>query len=250
MGTIRKMTEIQYLSVVSLYIEMYIDGAEKPVGKGTAFAVKKEERFYLITNWHCVTGINPLTDKPLNANGFANPDYLKVWFCGQNQGSWKAEKIPLKDDDNNPIWIEHADGKNVDVVAIPFIKFDNTEVFDLDLKFADVKLNLYPSKAVSIIGFPKGLSSGGKYPVWKKGHLASEFGLDYNNQPVFLIDATTRGGMSGSPVFLKESGMCEFENKGIKQGDFTRFLGIYSGRIDKDIEIGRVWRAEIIDQII
>ncbi len=241
---------IEYLSVVSLFIEMYFDGGESRIGIGTAFTVKKNEKHYLITNWHCLTGIDPISNKPLNENGLCNPDILKVWFCGEKIGTWIPKSINLLDENGNHKWIEHPEGKNVDVVALPLDEqYNDVKIYPMDLELAHTQLKIYPSKAVSIIGFPKGISSSGKFPIWKKGHIASDFDVNYNNQPVFLIDATTKSGMSGSPVVLKESGICEFENEAIANGTYIRFLGVYAGRIDKDIEIGRVWKACVIDDI-
>lgn len=243
--------EIEYLSVVPLFIEMFIKGGGSPIGIGTSFTIEKKGTFYLITNWHCLTGIHPITNKPLNKNGLANPDILKVWFFGKKLGTWKPKEINLIDDDGNQKWIEHPNGQNVDVVALPITEiYDDIKIYPIDLNLANIKLKTYPSKAVSIIGFPKGISASGKFPIWKKGHIASDLDINYNDQPVFLIDATTRSGMSGSPVILKESGMCEFENGSISQGTYQRFLGIYAGRIDNEIEIGRVWKSSVIDEII
>jgi hypothetical protein len=76
--------------------------------------------------------------------------------------------------------------------------------------------------------------------------------LDYNGKPVFLIDATTRAGMSGSPVVLRQFGGYNTRNGGYfsSAGFFTRFMGIYSGRIHRDSEIGMVWRPEVIFEIL
>jgi len=241
---------IDYYSVVPLFLEMFINGGEKPIAIGTGFPVKEDDGSYIITNWHNVTGRNPENNEPLDKiNGLCDPDYLKAWFPLKYEMGimWGAEKILLRDLDGKQKWIEHHKGRKIDVVAVPFLP--DKPIFYLDLH-KDYKLKIYPSKAVSIIGYPKGVTSGGKFPIWKKGHIASEFKLDYEGKPVFLIDATTRSGMSGSPVILKESGSCEFENGAIAQGTFERFLGIYSGRIDNTIEIGMVWKPHLIREII
>lgn len=230
---------------------MYIDGAEEPIGKGTCFTyTANPHKFHLITNWHNVTGRNPNTNESLNSNGLADPDYIKIHFNTKILNKWVVKEIRLKDENGSPIWKEHPRGREVDVVAIPIEYYNDVYFRCLCPLNMEVKLSIYPSKAVSILGFPKGLSSGGKYPIWKKGHLASEPYLDYNNLPIILIDATTRSGMSGSPVILYESGMAAFEGNSVAQGTYIRFLGIYSGRIDGEVEIGRVWKANVLNDII
>ena len=82
--------------------------------------------------------------------------------------------------------------------------------------------------------------------------FASDPGLDYDGRPAFLIDATTRGGMSGSPVVLRlHGGYRTSENNYIMAGGTTtRFIGVYSGRIHGQAEIGRVWRPHVIPEIL
>ena len=135
------------------------------------------------------------------------------------------------------------------MVAIPFDPEPDIFIKNLDLEMAKTPIRVYPSKSVSIIGYPNGLSAGGKFPIWKNGHLASEMDLDYNGLPIFLIDATTRSGMSGSPVIIRDSGLVLMEENS-QPGMFTKFLGVYSGRIDKTSEIGRVWKPKVILDII
>jgi Trypsin-like peptidase domain len=240
--------KIDQFSTMSLYIEMYIDGAIKPIGKGTAFTTKINNQNYLITNWHVVTGRDPETNEPIDNH--YDPDYIEAWFFTNTIGMWLCKKIRLKDADGKNLWIEHPHGRQIDVVAIAFTPKDDVFIGNLDIETANVPIKIYPSKEVSIIGYPNGLSAGGKYPIWKKGHVASEMDLNFNNKPLFLIDATTRGGMSGSPVILRESGMVQMEKNSLVNGTFTKFLGIYSGRLDKLSEIGRVWKPITIKEII
>ena len=69
----------------------------------------------------------------------------------------------------------------------------------------------------------------------KTGHVASDIN-GHPDQKHFLVDATTRDGMSGSPVIAKNS--------------LNPLLGIYSGRLHGDVEIGIVWRLGIIYQLL
>lgn len=239
--------KIDEYSIMSVHIEMYIDGAENSIGTGTGFTVQNGTQNYLITNWHIVTGRNPNTKESLN--GPCDPDVIKVWFFTLTIGKWLLKTIRLRDELGNKLWIEHPMGSYFDVVAIPFVPSDDIYIKNLDLETAKIPLKMYPSREVSIIGYPSVLSAGGKFPIWKKGHVASEMDLDFETKPVFLIDATTRSGMSGSPVVLRESGMVEMEDH-ITTGRYTKFLGVYSGRLDNDSEIGRVWKPIVVTEII
>jgi Trypsin-like peptidase domain len=242
--------KIDEYSTMSVFVQLYyMEGAEKPIGNGTAFTVQEKGQNYLITNWHVVTGRNSVTNKPINENGVCDPDFMLVWFFTKAVGLWFPKRIILKDENGQNLWIEHPKGRQVDVVAIPYVPSAEIYITNLDLSTSSIPLRMYPSREVSIIGYPLGLSAGGKFPIWKKGHVASEMDLDFDNKPIFLIDATTRSGMSGSPVILRQSGLVEMETE-ITTGTYTKFLGIYSGRIHEQSEIGQVWKPHVIGEII
>jgi hypothetical protein len=81
--------------------------------------------------------------------------------------------------------------------------------------------------------------------------VASDYD-DSVNERYFLIDASTRSGMSGSPVvfrplgpYLKKSG-----EMSVADGNMSIFMGIYSGRIRDDSDIGIVWRPKIVAEVL
>jgi S1-C subfamily serine protease len=126
------------------------------------------------------------------------------------------------------------------------------EFYPVDLGLADVDLVIQPSEAVSIIGFPFGFAATGRLAIWKTGHVASDIDVNYDGKPAFLIDATTRSGMSGSPVVALRVGMWR-TSQGVTMSagqELVRFLGTYSGRIHVESEIGTVWKAETLQQIL
>ena len=56
--------------------------------------------------------------------------------------------------------------------------------------------------------------------------------------------------MSGSPVILKAQGGYRTSDGRRPMRDMTKFLGVYSGRIHKDSEIGIVWKPLVIEEIL
>src|SRR5438093_2550640 len=116
-------------------------------------------------------------------------------------------------------------------------------------------LRVQVAMPVSVMGFPMGMASAGVMPIWTTGHVASEPELDYQDQPAFLINATTRQGMSGSPVVLRHYGPVGVLGQPrvsmrISSEGTTRWLGVYSGRIHGDAELVRVWRPEVVREVI
>lgn len=239
---------IDEFSVKPLFLESYSNGTK--LGGATGFVVKKDDSSYLITNWHVVTCRDPYNDRLLSQTGLT-PTVSRIWFHQPLLGHWVQKEISLFDEDGNEIWLEHEQGKEIDVVALPFDVTDDMKIYDMGLELADFDLMLYPSEAVSIIGYPLGISSGGKLPIWKTGYIASDINIDWDDKPAFLIDATTKGGMSGSPVIAKRISIYQ-TSKGNQIGNAVKFLGVYSGReiSPSGIEVGVVWKPGVISDIL
>ncbi len=282
------------LSYVSLRVRMYFNDQE--IAVGTAFVYLYNEKPYLVTNWHNVSGREPDTLKAKHkCCALPNRFFVEVPFVKLNQAnysiSWKEHQVLIYRDDNDSpteaIWYEHPKhGYKVDVVAIPV---NEDEVFSplksiwfeqestqskaeqtvlprttaicavndpsLNLK----KVLLRPSLDVFVLGFPRGMSGGGKFPVWKRGSIASEPDLDIDDLPKMFIDTATREGMSGAPVYVKQTG-CWLSEEKDRLGNFQsvlgegrRFIGVYSGRVGDDCfqaQLGIVWKPSTIEEVI
>jgi hypothetical protein len=115
---------------------------------------------------------------------------------------------------------------------------------------------------VFVIGYPFG--KGGLeipiLPVWKRASIASEPSLSYytDGRDCFLIDTTTRSGMSGSPVIAYKTGAFRTTDSDrlsvVPNGFASKLLGVYSGRIDgyskDDSFVGVIWKEKLINEII
>ena len=242
------MPGIDEFSAKSLYIEIYYQRQQLSVATG--FVVKQGDTSYLITNWHVVTMRNPQDNQPILPTAAQDPDRIRIWFHGLTLGLWVQKEILIRNQ-TGKLWLEHERGREIDVVAIPLPNMNDVTHYPIDLALANFDLMLYPSEDVSIIGFPIGLTSAGKLPIWKTGHIASDIDIDWGEKPAFLIDATTKSGMSGSPVIAKRVSIYQ-SSRGNVVGNAVKFLGVYSGReiSDDGIEIGFVWKARVIPEII
>ncbi len=242
---------IDPLSARSLRIETFANGHSLMIATG--FVVDRDSSSFLVTNWHVVAGRDPGTNQPTHPSA-AIPDTLQITHHTKGiLGSWQIATEPLYAQDSTPRWIEHAQGQLIDVVALPLSNLpQGIEIFPFDLALANADLVPQPAMSVSIVGFPFGLSAGGVWPIWKTGHIATDPDVDFDGRPSFLIDATTRSGMSGSPVVVRSSGghMTRDGMYLIAGGVTTKFLGIYSGRIRDDVELGRVWRPSVLEEIL
>ncbi|GGI92017.1 hypothetical protein GCM10010914_28150 [Deinococcus wulumuqiensis] len=255
------------MSLASLYVEALFD--ETVLSSATAFYWLKPGfgTPHLITNWHVVSGRNAEDGSCLSKTGGV-PNQLRVYSqpAGPSKDAY-IYTIPLIVDSKQQ-WIEHPEGRKVDVVAIPLLyaplyepEFSTYPInANPNVFYADIQTVV--TSEVFILGYPNGFRHKPWFPIWKRGTIATEPYIDFDERPIFLVDALTRASMSGSPViqmsnsnYINSYGEVEFNGS-----QNVKFLGIYSGRIDSSrvregiiyegAELGRVFRREVIGEIL
>jgi len=246
------MPGIALPSVQSLLIEMRFNG--QPLSTGTAFVVNSNIGPVLITNRHNVTGRRQDNDQPLSSTGGIPNEIQIVHNVKDKLGSWLTVLEPILDENGNPLWKEHpVHGKNVDFVALPLTNTNNVHIYSYDLDKTGPDIFIGPADSVSVVGFPFGIQAGGSLAVWATGFMASEPDIDFNGLPVFLIDCRSRQGQSGSAVIAYRSGggvAMQDGGTAMFSGPVTKFLGIYSGRINTESDLGIVWKASAIKELV
>lgn len=250
--------KIHKCSTIPLYIEMFFNGNR--LSTGTGFLTRINKEIYLLTNRHNVTGRDQNTEQPLHPS-CGVPNEIKIFHHSRKVDEWIPKVQFLYSKNEEPLWIEHPIyQKRADFVALKIGEMEELKNSDIKLNVFDVSkslnISLYPSETISVIGFPFGKTAGENekqyYPIWLNGFIASEISINYNKLPIFLIDARTREGQSGSPVFAvrdkvvfmnHDNELCSYDN-------VSEFLGIYSGRIDKEADIGYVWKATALLELV
>jgi hypothetical protein len=239
-------------SAASLYLQLRSNGVE--LASATGFLVEHEARLYLVTNRHVIRGRNNQTDQPLSPSG-ALPDSITVFHnVAGALGRWIPIDEPLYDKDRRPKWLEHSTHRgSVDVVAMELVKPPSVDIYPYDPFQPGPSVAVGVTDVVSIIGFPFGLTGGGRLAIWTQGSVATEPALDYGNLPSFLVDSRTRPGQSGSPVLAyRPIGPVISELGGMSMSVFPveKFLGVYSGRVHPESDLGVVWKAPLVAEII
>ena len=125
---------------------------------------------------------------------------------------------------------------------------------------------------IVFIGYPNGLwDSVNNLPIIRTGTSASPVYIDYENEPLFLIDASVFPGSSGSPVFIYQRGVL-FDKKGnISTANNIYFLGVLSAvynasetipldfinksvtpvlNIHEKIDIGVVYKSSVVLDLV
>ncbi len=245
------------ISLASKPIELWFSQTNALLAIGTAFFYRKNFSTFLITNWHNVTGINPLTKEPL-AKHAGRPDIIRFKLFKKQGDEFEFFDITAKlyadDYMEVPSWFVHPKYKEqVDVVALE-INFPSElnciAINDTELEFKEFSGKI--ADEVFILGFPYNVRQKDIFPIWKRASIASEPEFDYEDKPIILVDTASRSGMSGAPVILRSFGIWEEPNPGF--GFRKCFLGIYSGRIlgksELDAQLGIVWKKHLIAEII
>lgn len=246
------MNTIAKPSIQSLLIEMQFNG--QALSTGTAFVVNTPTRGpHLITNRHNVTGLHQDTGKPLSQTAGIPSDVVIVHNQKGRLGQWVLRKEPLYAS-SSPRWVEHPTlGAKADFVALQLTDLNDVELYPYDLASPASKILVGPADPVSVIGFPFGVTAGGAFGVWATGFLASEPVVDFNGLPIQLIDCRTRQGQSGSPVLAyRAGGAVAMEDGGTAMfsGPVEKFIGIYSGRINSESDLGIVWKSKAVAELV
>lgn len=195
-------------SYMTTKVELYFN--ETYLGSGSGSIVRVGKSHGLVTNWHVLSGKNPLTGKVISATG-AIPNRVKFHVSllistdgVKGPGStiyFRPIVVDIPEDRDTPLWRESRNGGHInDVVLLPLdgrieeleepgnsvIAIDCSDVVLLrtDRKDEQGKSFLaindfgqyYPvvGRDIFILGYPKGIDTGSVFPIWKRGSIASE----------------------------------------------------------------------------
>jgi hypothetical protein len=240
-------------SVASLLLQLRASTGAV-IGTATGFVVERNGHRHLVTNWHVVSGRRGDTGAILSRTGAVPQDLVVLHNVAGTLGSWVPRVEPLFTPTGAPRWREHPiHGRTIDVVALELTTLAGVDIHPYDPWAAGPGLATAVASGVSIIGFPFGVTGGGGLGVWVRGWIATEPATDYNDLPCFLVDSRTRQGQSGSPVVIFESGGAVAMADGgtaIFGGPVEQFLGVYSGRINDESDLGFVWKASALRDIV
>src|SRR6202521_1861515 len=239
-------TSVPRASFASLLVEM--KKSEKSIGSATAFIVERDTKRYLVTNRHVVRGEQP------NAMPLLPTDLTVMQHVAGQLGQWTPRTEALYAG-GEPRWYEHpVRTLDIDVAALPLLDDAGIDVYGYDPWATNRMLSAKLSEPLNIIGFPFGVTSGGALGIWVRGFIATDIALDWSNLPCFLVDSRTRSGQSGSPViaYSPAGAATHVASGGLAAlaDDVEEFFGVYSGRINAESDLGIVWKAHVVREIV
>jgi hypothetical protein len=263
------MQVIDHLSLCSVPLVIGFEASgheEERLGTGTGFFWKSENRTFLVSNWHVFAGRDPRTGQPKDAAG-AIPNRLTVVFRPRhNINRPFPVQFALNDQLGNNFWLQHKrHGQDIDVAALEITSMTQNAAAIHEQPMDPLCVNdaeqvdgiaTPMGSDVFIVGYPLGIPTEGKLPIWKRGSIASEPALEVGKLPCFLVDTATREGMSGSPVYARAFGGSYSTKSGavrLIRGTVSEFIGVYSGRYVGalgEAHLGIVWRPSLINEVI
>lgn len=232
-------------------IRMFKNNVE--IGSASGFFFNSGSEKYYITNRHVVIQ---------ESKGFF-PDSIKLRLHKSKSDLLLNQEISIElyDSNNKPIWLEHLNYKllQCDIVAIPLnihvLKSEDKEIFDSSsITFIGKELTVIseinPFGDVVVVGYPLGFYDfTNNLPVYRKAMIASQYGVNFNGQPYFLIDTNLHPGTSGSPVLNSHHTL--FKQKGFNEG--YMLFGIHSAEHTMNgnpLGLNVVWYSYLINEII
>ncbi|MEI7049583.1 trypsin-like peptidase domain-containing protein [Pseudomonas koreensis] len=251
-----------FLSFNISKLELFSNGIS--LGTATGFFLKQNTQWYLITNWHVLSGRFPTNGQPRHWS-LAVPDQCKFIFY-ELQGEKLAPHVvtyelnhPI---DGSALWFQHPKyGQQVDIAALPLDPRHVGKAKDLlEPGGHDPSMLIDLGQEIFIPGFPLGFAGDGFMAIWKRASVASSLEIGDGINLKFYVDTATREGMSGSPCIAIAN--WKYYSLDRSTGKVTvvdrplswRLLGVYSGRLNPsdsfEAQIGLVWRENLIEELI
>ncbi|HLE57716.1 MAG TPA: trypsin-like peptidase domain-containing protein [Rhodothermia bacterium] len=261
---------VDHISLQTTPVRLY--KGKDLVSQGTGFYYvrggnSEHQVLFLVTNFHVLTGSAPAEKKPPIGDSITFEFHRSV----DNTSDLKTVQMPLFTKDGQPVWISSTTSPDADMAAIliPLQASIGCQVNCISREWADSgKLKVRPTSTVTLVGYPYGYyDTKNALPIWKTGSVASEPDVDFEGQPLFLVDISAFPGMSGSPAFAISYGMYETEDGSTSVGGARRFLGIYASmqmlkqhryleqlnqqnkfgiQTEESLQLGHIWKAKLI----
>ncbi len=193
--------------------------------KASGFFFERDDRLFLVTAGHV------MVDEP--SKHFPDRIEIELHTDLENLAATTGFSIPLYNRDRKSMWRQGIDsGGGIDVAAIEIDRraLPESVVFRCftpqHLLATDDAVEI--GTAVLVVGFPLGFYDWlHRIPVARQAIVASSFGLRFQGEGYFLIDARTHRGSSGAPVVLR------LAHPGAALRDLPwMLLGVHSARLD------------------
>jgi V8-like Glu-specific endopeptidase len=231
--------QVQTLAAQLLFSTVRIEtDTPQGISTGTAFIfgyTHLDNQFlFLVTNKHVI-------------NNSTNGRFFFTLSNGDEPLVGQRFDVNVRDFESH--WYGHPKN-NVDIAVMPLVPIlQEIERMGKQIFFRAITHDLIPSdeqiselntiEELLFIGYPNGIfDSKNLMPVTRRGLTATPLQVDYEGEPIFLMDASVFPGSSGSPVLIVNEG--GFASRGgFSIGNRIHFLGIIASVVIRE-EFGKI----------
>ena len=217
------------------------DGSDAVVSHGSGFMWRHGDKAYLITARHVVSGQSPFDGMLLSDKGFIPRRFNFYPAFNVGVDNWARRRVSYEfEEGSDEAWFEDRDFSTLrtDIAALPVPLPPELPVRCLnDSPDIYTKMWSHVGLECAIVGYPTSSFGDLMTPIWRRGSVASEPSLPVDGKPMFLLDATTSPGFSGSPVFRRQAGPMPVQqpdgslNVNLDNVLAHSFVGVYAGRL-------------------
>ena len=225
------LSKSEWMRFCTTRVETELHAGGKITGTGFFFVMAQEENLQtivMVTNKHVLAGAKSLS----------------IFLTRKDENHNPIDSLPEKILITNfeGYLVGHPD-PNVDLCALILGSFLNMLALKgqyycygtMGFEIIPTNEELHELAAVQdivMIGYPNGIwDEYNNQPIIRKGITSTDPSLNWNNKPVFLIDAACFPGSSGSPVFLYNPLGTQLKSGAYQVGkSLFKFIGIlYAG---------------------
>jgi hypothetical protein len=251
------------------------DGKEEVLGTATGFFWLHQGRPHLVTNWHVVSGRDPFTSEVMSKEQYVPSQFnfyapalklegekviierrrLRVTLGAEVEGILETPPTIL----GGPVdlWAMQLPAGIVfgkDPTRTGFVGAELTTCFINEAN--ERRILTQAGDDCFLLGYPLRNYSGGMFPIWKRGSIASDTNIGVDGRPIFLVDAATTAGMSGSPIVRRTTTLTGLNQDldAIQEMHAFEFIGVYAGRLLNTelaaTNIGYAWYRSLIPAVV
>ena len=227
------------LSFVVVPLRIYRDNCR--LGSATGFFYKNAKGvLFLVTNKHAL----------LDERMHYYPNRL-LFDIHTKQKNDETIDVKLIDDGGKSKWIGHP---HADIAAVKMEKelsgeeaykcFEKRNVIPDDI-------HLGVGENLLVAGYPlEFYDEINNLPIIRNATIATEYGIDFRGEKLFLIDSKLHKGTSGSPIVSKFSTTYWTKDGKPIQGEERSYLvGILSGGYE-ELGLNAVWYARVLEELL